>query len=99
MTAVPFDETSQLIDKLSVASPSVPPGPLQAGFPPSIPNEPSILLTNTVQVAEFLRQELACTTIEELYPHMHYVARKSGAHIDPLHEHLLKGRTLRIAEN
>jgi hypothetical protein len=99
MTAIPFDQSSQLIDKLSSASPSVARHAPTTEPQSSVPNEPSILFTDTAQVAEFLKQELGCSTIDELYHRMHYVARKSGSHIDPLHEHLIRGRTVKITEN
>jgi hypothetical protein len=94
MTSIPFNQTLQLIDKLE--------GTKTASHPEtqtSIPNEPFVLNTDTKAVADFLNKELACPVIDELLPHMHFVARKSGVHIDPLHEHLLKGRTVKITEN
>jgi hypothetical protein len=82
--------------------PRLPRGTKTASHPEtqtSIPNEPFVLNTDTKAVADFLNKELACPVIDELLPHMPFVARKSGVHIDPLHEHLLKGRTVKITEN
>jgi hypothetical protein len=51
------------------------------------------------KIADFLKEELGCPELDELYSHLYLVARKAGDHIDPLHEHLLKGRTVCITEN
>ncbi|KAI1077267.1 hypothetical protein F5B20DRAFT_552943 [Whalleya microplaca] len=46
-----------------------------------------------------LGAELSCPVLDELYPHLHFVAVKSSSHIEPLHVHLRKGREIRITED
>ncbi|EPE08330.1 hypothetical protein F503_01113 [Ophiostoma piceae UAMH 11346] len=48
---------------------------------------------------EQLQNELACVVLDELYPHLDLVARKSGSHIDPLHVHAAKGRSIVVFEH
>ncbi|KAH8769343.1 hypothetical protein BGZ57DRAFT_826198 [Hyaloscypha finlandica] len=90
-----FEEKFQLIGKFKRSSSTS-----QGGQPePWIPNEPSILNTDTQLIAEFLTKELSCPIIKDLYPHMYWVARKSGSHIDPLHDNLVKERSIKVTEN
>jgi hypothetical protein len=62
-------------------------------------DELPILTHNDEEIAKFLDEELSCQTLDELTPQLHYVARKSSSHIDPLHLHILKGRSIIITEN
>jgi hypothetical protein len=43
--------------------------------------------------------DLETNITDELYPYLWLVARKAGAHIDPLHEHLIKKRVIVTAED
>lgn len=45
-----------------------------------------------------LHDELACPVLDELYDHLHFVARKCSSHIDALHEHRRKRREIYITE-
>jgi hypothetical protein len=36
--------------------------------------------------------------LDNLYPYLYYVARKSNDHIEPLHRHVIKGRNLVVCE-
>ncbi|KAK1763026.1 hypothetical protein QBC33DRAFT_550769 [Phialemonium atrogriseum] len=56
---------------------------------PSIPDDAATSLPN----------ELSCPVLDAMYAHLHIVARKSSSHIDALHEHVRKGRKIRITEN
>jgi hypothetical protein len=67
--------------------------------PMAVSNEPFLKLDDDDNITAFLHKELACPTIDEMEPIFHYVARKSGSHISPLHEQVMKGRTLRITED
>ena len=64
----------------------------------TIPNEPC-LNGSQDSVDEFLRKELACPVLDELYPHLYLIAKKSSAHINSLHDQILKGRSILITEN
>jgi hypothetical protein len=59
--------------------------PEEADEPPSfVPGQPTIYL-DQMTVGKFLAQELNTPILDELYPRLWLVARKSGARIDPLH--------------
>lgn len=45
-----------------------------------------------------LHSDLETKLLDDLYGHLWLVARKDGSHIDALHEHLLKGRSIVVAE-
>src|SRR5436305_1098792 len=64
----------------------------------SIPGQPTIPLDQTT-VDVFLSQELNTPVLDELYPRLWFVARKSGASIDPLHQQKAKGRDIVPTEN
>ncbi|KAI0399617.1 hypothetical protein F4802DRAFT_588646 [Xylaria palmicola] len=49
--------------------------------------------------ADRLDIELSCPVLDELYPNLDLVARKSSDHIDPIHRHLEKGRKIVLTEN
>ncbi|KAK3368553.1 hypothetical protein B0H63DRAFT_488685 [Podospora didyma] len=46
-----------------------------------------------------LGDELSCTVLDELYPNLDFVARRSSLHIDPIHKHLQKCRKIIITED
>ncbi|KAI5926227.1 hypothetical protein F4810DRAFT_656032 [Camillea tinctor] len=48
---------------------------------------------------DLLTDELKTDVLDDLYEHLWLVAKKEGRHIDSLHEHLLKKRTVTIAEH
>ncbi len=50
-------------------------------------------------VNDFLQRELDTPVLNELYPHLWLVAKKSGDHIDALHMQLIKKRQVVIAED
>ncbi|KAI9773190.1 MAG: hypothetical protein M1840_008311 [Geoglossum simile] len=63
----------------------------------NIPNEP--LLSNTASsVSDFLSRELQTPVLDELSPYLWLIAKKSGSHIDPLHEQVIKQRVLTVTE-
>ncbi|KAK3898991.1 hypothetical protein C8A05DRAFT_18503 [Staphylotrichum tortipilum] len=49
--------------------------------------------------ADRLGDELSCAVLDELYPNLDFVARKSNRHIDPIHKHLQKGRKIVLTED
>lgn len=62
-----------------------------------IPNEPCV--DSTVDsVNRLLCGELACETLDELYPHLHLITTPSSSHIAPLHDQLFKGWSVSITE-
>jgi hypothetical protein len=63
-----------------------------------IPNQPDVPCGST-SVEEFLSRELGTPLLDRIYDHLWLVAKKSGRHIDSLHEHVIKQRKLTIAEN
>lgn len=91
MTSVPFP---QLTDKLDAGAKRISRGTKQ-----SVPNKQSLDLHDRSRVDQYLFEEVTCSVVDELYPHMHLVARKSGSHVNSLHEQILKGRALKITED
>ncbi|KAF2199389.1 hypothetical protein GQ43DRAFT_420346 [Delitschia confertaspora ATCC 74209] len=63
-----------------------------------IPGAPTISLTLS-SVYAFLQNELATPLLDELYPNLWLVARKSGRSIDALHAQKAKGREIVVTEN
>ncbi|KAK3357791.1 hypothetical protein B0T25DRAFT_630759 [Lasiosphaeria hispida] len=53
----------------------------------------------SVTAATHLGDELSCPVLDELYPNLDFVARKSSLHIDPIHKHLQKCRKIIIIED
>ncbi|KAI1118688.1 hypothetical protein F5Y14DRAFT_399401 [Nemania sp. NC0429] len=49
--------------------------------------------------ADRLDMELSCPVLDELYPNLDLVARKSSEHIDPIHKHLQNGRKITLTED
>jgi hypothetical protein len=84
----PFDSGKELI--------ADPPRSLDGRTP--IPNAPLLPATHT-EVDQFLAEELEPSVLHELYPYLILVAKKSGSHIDPLHEHISRGREITVSEN
>lgn len=56
-------------------------------------------LLSPAAVNDFLRRELDTPTLNELYPHLWLVAKKSSDHVDALHKHCLQKRRIVIAED
>ena len=50
-------------------------------------------------VSDFLSRELDTPILNDLYPHLWLVAKKSGDHIDALHKHCIQNRKITIAED
>ncbi|KAI0844595.1 hypothetical protein F5Y00DRAFT_273922 [Daldinia vernicosa] len=46
-----------------------------------------------------LPKELDCPVLDKMYPSLHFFARKSSSHIDPIHEHKVKERRICITED
>ena len=65
---------------------------------PCVPGEPSVALSD-LAIATFLEQELSTPILDELYPHLWAVAKRQGNHIDPLHRHILKRRSVVVSED
>jgi hypothetical protein len=63
-----------------------------------IPGQPTVPLDQAI-VDAFLAQELNTPVLDELYPRLWCVARKSGASIHPLHLQKAKGRDIVPTEN
>ncbi|OJJ84729.1 uncharacterized protein ASPGLDRAFT_66249 [Aspergillus glaucus CBS 516.65] len=72
--------------------------PIITDYPDRVPGQPSVSLDQN-DVEEFLAQELNTPILDELYPRLWLVARKSGANIDPLHQQKVKGRDIVPVEN
>lgn len=49
--------------------------------------------------ADRLGDELSCAVLDEMYPNLDFVVRKSNRHIDPIHKHLQKGRKIVLTED
>lgn len=63
-----------------------------------LPGAPNISLNRT-RVLEFMQKELCTPILDELYPRLWLVARRSFCNIDPLHQQALKGRKVFLTEN
>ena len=63
-----------------------------------LPGCPKITLGEKV-VKEFMQKELGNPILEELYPRLWLVARRSYNNIDPLHLQRIKGRTISLIED
>ncbi|KAE8419576.1 hypothetical protein BDV36DRAFT_251250 [Aspergillus pseudocaelatus] len=63
-----------------------------------VPNVP-IISPNQEEVDKFLARELRTNMLERLSPYLTFIARRSGAHIDALDEHIGKGREIVVTEN
>ncbi|KAJ5919130.1 hypothetical protein N7466_010073 [Penicillium verhagenii] len=50
-------------------------------------------------INQFLQTELKCPTIDALFPYMYWVAKRSGMHIDALHNNLVKNRKVVVTED
>lgn len=69
----PFPETAALSQAI-------------ADYEDRVPGQPNVSLDQK-DVDAFLARELNTPILDELYPRLWLVARKSGANIDPLHQH------------
>lgn len=58
-----------------------------------IPGNPGVGLLPD-EVRDYLSTELSTPLLDELYPHLWFVAKKSGHHIDALHTQKVKGRSI-----
>ena len=54
---------------------------------------------SSAAVSDFLHRELDTPLLNELYPHLWLVAKKSGHHIDAIHQQLIQRRNIVIAED
>ena len=50
-------------------------------------------------VEDFLLFELDTPVLNELYPYLWFFAKKSSAHIDPIHQHIMKQRNVVVTED
>jgi hypothetical protein len=62
-----------------------------------VPNEPCLDISQ-LSVNDFLRRELSCDVLDELYSHLHLIATKSSTHVAPLYKQIVNGRSILIAE-
>lgn len=105
---VPFTEglapnELQLLFPLSssrAADPShqVPDGTRRRKAVDYLPSCPNISL-GEIEVLEYMQKELGTPILEELYPRLWLVARKSYSNINPLHLQATKGRKLFLTED
>jgi hypothetical protein len=51
------------------------------------------------EVEAYFRTELETPLLDEMYDGLWLVAKKSGSHVDSLHEHAIKRRTIKLAED
>ncbi|KAL5000886.1 hypothetical protein BDV10DRAFT_161572 [Aspergillus recurvatus] len=72
--------------------------PSSSGPLDCVPGQPDISIDQN-DVGLFLAQDLDTPILDELYPKLWLVARKSGASIDPLHQQKAKGREITLLEN
>ncbi len=63
-----------------------------------LPGCPNIPL-NSNKISELLRREFCTPILDELYPRLWLVARKSGSNISPLHQQATKGRKIFLTED
>lgn len=89
-TDVPFNQADELPPRQNASSSCQPVG--------HVPNEPFLPSDHEDAVHEFLHQEISQKLLDDLYPYLYYVARKSNEHIEPLHRHIIKGRSLIVSE-
>ncbi|KAL6405286.1 hypothetical protein AUP68_12130 [Ilyonectria robusta] len=99
-SSAPFTEDTQLCTKLS----------LTRGLPVRtaavephkhyLPGYPGVSLDSTPkEIAIFIRDALNTPRLHRLYPYLWLVATQSSAKISPLHEQIVRGRSIVIAEN
>lgn len=86
----PFPSKSQLRSQLDVLD-----CVLQA---PAVRSQDEDLLS-LAAVSDFLQRELDTPILNDLYPHLWLVAKKSGDHIDALHKHSIRNRKITVAED
>ena len=55
--------------------------------------------SSSAAVSDFLHRELDTPLLNELYPHLWLVAKKSGNHIDAIHQQHIQRRNITIAED
>lgn len=87
ITLPPFDATSELINDPTAAS------YIRSHIPHLSPTQP------TDDIRAYLLQELQTPVLNELYPHLWLIARKSSDHIDALHVQRVKCRTIIVVED
>jgi hypothetical protein len=51
------------------------------------------------EVEAYFRTELETPLLDEMYDSLWLVAKKSGSHVDSLHQHAIKKRTIKLAED
>ncbi|KAL8833812.1 MAG: hypothetical protein Q9170_004072 [Blastenia crenularia] len=64
----------------------------------TLPGRPQLSLRSD-DLSHQLMQEFHTRDLDTLSPYLWLVATQSSAHINPLHEHVLKGRTIVVTEN
>jgi hypothetical protein len=84
-TNPPFLSSLQLIQEPNNSSNTIP-------GQPTLPLDPGIIFS-------FLHNELNTPVLNEMYPHLSFVARKAADHIDALHIQVLKGRKILVTED
>lgn len=94
-----------LVSRVEVHQPQVPeliPATRQRSRWPKpvqfVPDAPAVHL-NPNEITHFLKKELDTPILDELYPRLWLVARKSGSSIDALHRQAIKGRQVVVSED
>jgi hypothetical protein len=100
MDKIPFTQQAELISKpadCAHVDENPPVGHNRAEA--TVPNEPFLRNAETTEVTKFLQRELGCPAMDEMHGYLSFVGRKDGKHIELLHMHSLKGRTVKVVED
>lgn len=62
-----------------------------------LPNN-ALTQANRAQVFQYLAFQLSTALLDELHNHLWFIARKESSHIDSLHYHIVKGRSIIVNE-
>lgn len=100
----PFLENHQLCDRLKLSVGGKPESTADPNLKPALPGQPSLLLQDDAnpenpRLFKFLCDDLETTTLNQLAPRLYPFAKHDSALIDPLHEQILKGRSILITED
>lgn len=95
---VPFVKEDQLnsdLDHTQLSSSSMP--GISSPFT-HLPGHPRVLLSDTQQLATFLKQEFCAPDLEKMAPYLWMMSTPSSTNISPLHHQLVKGREIIVTE-
>ncbi|KAH8649284.1 hypothetical protein BX600DRAFT_474871 [Xylariales sp. PMI_506] len=97
--AVPFSSTQQLVGTLGVDSQNARPDLVSTVQDEDwLPGHPGIPLRGN-DMMTYLRRELPTPRLNKMHPYLWLVGTQSSSHISPLHDQLVRGRRIIIAEN